>query len=260
MREKDLLLLRNKLEQIKKMGWVKNKRHGNAGGVGNTLEDLLEVAENNLEIPDFGEWELKCQRANTKSLLTLLHFEPEPREARIVPQILLPNYGWPHKGAGIKYSENERSFRQTINAIGYSDRGFGVKVDHVMKRIYITFDFGSIDGRHSQWRSVIKNTIGTSDINPKPYWSFTEIEKKLNSKLNNLMYIRAETKTVDGEEFFKYNKLEAYVDPTINKFIDLVEAGDIFVDFDARTGHNHGTKFRIRSVKAGELYHEHIIV
>lgn len=73
MRESDLILLRNRLSEIKNMGWIANRRPGNVGGVGNTLEDLLDVAENNLQLPDFGEWELKSQRAATGSLLTLFH-------------------------------------------------------------------------------------------------------------------------------------------------------------------------------------------
>lgn len=51
MREHDLALLRSRLQEIKEMGWVKNRRPGNAGGVGNTLEDLLDVAENNHQLP-----------------------------------------------------------------------------------------------------------------------------------------------------------------------------------------------------------------
>lgn len=35
-----------------------------------------------------------------------------------------------------------------------------------------------------------------------------------------------------------------------------VEIGDILVDFEARTGHNHGTKFRFRNNKLPELYKE----
>jgi len=53
------------LQQIRDMGWIPNARRGNAGGVGNTLEDLLGIEENNLPIPNAAEWELKCQRANT---------------------------------------------------------------------------------------------------------------------------------------------------------------------------------------------------
>jgi len=32
----------------------------------------------------------------------------------------------------------------------------------------------------------------------------------------------------------------------VDNFIECIKEGKIFVDFDARTGHNHGTKFRIR--------------
>jgi hypothetical protein len=37
-------------------------------------------------------------------------------------------------------------------------------------------------------------------------------------------------------------------------FINAIEKGYVYVDFDARTGHNHGTKFRLRQDKFPELY------
>ncbi len=104
------------LKQIKAKGFIKNARPGNAGGVGNTLEDCLGIKENNLPIPNASEWELKCQRSNTSSLQTLFHMEPSPRAVKFVPNLLLPNYGWKHAEAGIKYNDNELSFRQTISA------------------------------------------------------------------------------------------------------------------------------------------------
>jgi len=83
-----------RLEAIAKMGWVPNIRHGNHGGIGNTLEQLLGIEENNLPIPNAAEWELEAQRINSTSLTTLFHIEPLPRAMRFVPQILLPKYGW----------------------------------------------------------------------------------------------------------------------------------------------------------------------
>ena len=260
MRDQDLELLRIRLQEIKEMGWVKNQRPGNAGGVGNTLEDLLDVAENNLQLPDFGNWELKSQRAKTGSLLTLFHSEPKPRNARIVPRILLPLYGWPHQDAGTIYSVNERSFRQTINTAACSDRGFKVNIDWDAERIFVSFDYQRIDDRHSEWRSFIRNGVGTKDINPNPYWTFRDIAQKLATKLNNLMYVKAETKYISGEEYFKCNEIEAYADPTLERFLALIETGSIYIDFDARTGHNHGTKFRIRPAAKTALYQQHIIV
>lgn len=242
------------------MGWVQNRRPGNAGGVGNTLEDLLDVDENNLQLPDFGEWELKSQRATTTSLLTLFHTEPKPRGARIVPQILLQQYGWPHQEAGTKYPLNERSFRQTITTTGYSDRGFKVNIDDHNECIFIDFDFDCIDDRHSKWREFVRNGVGTGDVTPNPFWTFEEIEDKLRTKLNNLMYVRADVKRENGVEYFRYNNIEAYIDPTIERFLDLLNDGLIYVDFDARTGHNHGTKFRIRPAYKTALYQESIIV
>ena len=46
-----------KLHEIKAMGWIVSGRQGNAGGIGNTLEDLLGIKENNLPIPNAAEWE-----------------------------------------------------------------------------------------------------------------------------------------------------------------------------------------------------------
>ncbi|MEO0075921.1 MAG: MvaI/BcnI family restriction endonuclease [candidate division WOR-3 bacterium] len=71
---KDDLILA--LKDIRKTGWIENAHPGNAGGVGNTLEDLLGIEENNLPIPNAAEWELKCQRSDTTSLITLFHSEP----------------------------------------------------------------------------------------------------------------------------------------------------------------------------------------
>jgi len=85
-----------KLEEIKNRGWIHSRRsRSNVGSVGNTLEDLLGIRENNLPLANAGIWELEAQRRNTQSLTTLFHCEPEP--GKVIPKIFLPKYGWPHK-------------------------------------------------------------------------------------------------------------------------------------------------------------------
>lgn len=76
-------------KKIANKGWFENARHGNSGGIGNTLEDLLGIEENNLPIPNAAEWELKSQRFNTTALTTLFHSEPSPRAIKFVPQIII---------------------------------------------------------------------------------------------------------------------------------------------------------------------------
>src|SRR5438270_2140669 len=129
-----------KLKEIAQMGWIPNARHGNQGGIGNTLEDLLEIKENNLPLPNASEWELKTQRIATTSLTTLFHSEPSPQALQLVPRMLLPMYGWPHQEAGKKYPVTEMSFRQTIHGAAPSDRGFLVKIDRSEGKILISFD------------------------------------------------------------------------------------------------------------------------
>src|SRR3990172_11509144 len=104
---KDSLI--EKLKEIRAMGWILNRRPGNTGGVGNTIEDLLGITENNLPIPNAAEWELKCQRIGTSSLTTLFHIEPSPRAFKFIPAVLLPKHGWSHQTIA-----GEMSFRQTI--------------------------------------------------------------------------------------------------------------------------------------------------
>lgn len=118
-----------KLEKNQKMGWIENARPGNQGGVGNTLEDLLGIKENNLPLANTSEQELKCQRNEQTSLTILFHLEPSPRSLKIVNNILLLKYGWFHQEAGSLYPTNEMSFRQTINGLSRTDRGFGIELN-----------------------------------------------------------------------------------------------------------------------------------
>lgn len=244
------------LINIKNKGWIKNARPGNAGGVGNTLEDLLGIEENNLPIPNASEWELKCQRGNTSSLTTLFHMEPSPRALRFVPQIFLLKYGWSHKEAGRKYPETEMSFRQTIGGNNRSDRGFKVVVDRPNRKVLISFDSLSVSERHNDWLKTVEKKIGQKELDPQPYWGFDDLLYKAGTKLHNCFYVQAQVKRIDGEEYFHYDKILMLKSLTIEKIITAIEENDILIDFDARTGHNHGTKFRLKQNKLPDLYEE----
>jgi len=242
------------LKKIRENGWIKNARPGNVGGVGNTIEDLLGIEENNLPIPNAGEWEIKCQRGNTSSLTTLFHMEPSPRALKFVPRVFLLNYGWCHKEAGGKYPDNEISFRQTIGGFNRSDRGFKVVIDTKQKKVLISFDAKAVSEKHSQWLCTVKDKIGLKELNPQPYWGFDDLFHKAGTKLPNCFYLQAQVKKIDDEEYFFYDKILVLQKLSIEKFVVALEKNYILIDFDARTGHNHGTKFRLRQNKLPELY------
>ena len=249
-----------KLKEISAMGFIPNARRGNAGGIGNTLEDLLGIKENNLPIPNAAEWELKAQRLSSTSLTTLFHIEPSPRAIGFVPQVLLPKYGWAHKEDGKKYPKGEMSFRQTIHGQSRSDRGFKVVISRKERKILISFDSKSVDLRHKTWAESVKKRAGLGELNPQPYWGFDDLEHKAGTKLLNTFYAQAEVEVRRKKEFYHYTKVMMLQKFNFEGFLRALDEGKILVDFDARTGHNHGTKFRMRQDALPMLYEKQTII
>ena len=242
------------LQEIKNRGWIPNARPGNVGGIGNTLEDLLGIQENNLPIPNAAEWELKCQRAESAALTTLFHMEPSPRALKFVPKMLLPKYGWKHEFAGIDYPADEMSFRQTIHGLERIDRGFKVEIDQENRKVLISFDASKVDSRHAEWLETVKKRVGLGELNPQPYWGFDDLHHKAGTKLLNTFYVEAEVMKDGDKEFFHYNRILILRGFSVDNFITALVEGNVLVDFDARTGHNHGTKFRLRQNARPKLY------
>lgn len=239
---------------IRDRGWIKNARHGNDGGVGNTLEDALGIEENNLPIPNSREWELKSQRRGTTSLLTLTHLQPSPRAFGIVKNLLLPKYGWPHAEAGKKKPSSEMSFRMTMYATRKTDRGFGLLIDDQNEKIVMSFDQSVVDSRHASWLSKVKKRAGTDELNPQPYWGFKDLEHKLGVKLLNAFFVIASVKMERKQQYYHYDEAYMLQDFSFDKFLEQLRLGHIRAEIDARTGHDHGAKFRIEPKYISALY------
>ena len=251
----------DKIKTIASKGWHKSVKKTrdtrNDGAVGNTLEVLLGIAENNLPIPNAREWELKGQRAHSSSLITLKHIEPSPTAARIVSTVLLPKYGWPHKQAGLKYPKTEKSFRSTTGSGCFTNRGFKVVVDRTAKKLKFIFDSKKTDISDSEikaWLATVEKRVGLGPISPEPYWGFEDLKYAIGEKIKNCFYVVAEAKIEDGHEYFCYQHLFVLSGFCFEKFLSCVEAGNLLIDFDARTGHNHGTKFRLKQGVWSEVY------
>lgn len=73
-------------QKICQMGWIKTHRSGPTG-IGKTLEDLLGIVENNIDGPDFGDYELKSCRLNSNSMLTIFTKTPQPQGAANTPRM-----------------------------------------------------------------------------------------------------------------------------------------------------------------------------
>ena len=138
-------------------------------------------------------------------------------------------------------------------ASGYSNRGFTVKVNRQEQKVTVDFDFNQIDtNAHPEWSKFVS---GKSIENP-PYWGFDDLFHKVGTKLHNCFFVRVESKRINGKHHFHYQDIFMLKALDKNHFIDAIEHGDIYIDFDARTGHNHGTKFRLRNNALINLYEE----
>ncbi len=234
------------LMTIGRSGWVQScRKPGNDGAVGNTLEQLLGIDENNLPLPNAAEWELKGQRRKTRSLVTLFHMDPSPQAMGLVNNLLIAKYGWPLNGR-----PNELSFRQTISTISPSDRGFQVVINEEEQKVEISFDASVISKKHQAWLQSVEQRAGLGQLNPQPYWGFYDLQHKAGTKLKNTFFVLADSKVQGGVEYFQYNGILMLQTFSFEKFLDAIREGLIKVDFDARngfgrSGHNHGTKFRV---------------
>ncbi|MDD5127716.1 MAG: MvaI/BcnI family restriction endonuclease [Dehalococcoidales bacterium] len=238
-----------KLRDLAQSGWIKSLRPLNTGGIGNTIDSLLGLPENNLPIADTAQWELKTHRKASSSLLTLFHMEPEPRNHKIVSDVFLPKYGWPDQ-----IRPNEMSFRQTIQATRASDRGFGIRIDRISEKVTVYFDWNLVDPRHTVWLENVKTRAGLQSLNPEPYWLFKELFFKASTKLLNTFHVEAESKHAQDGEYFRIIGVHVLQGFDLDRFVGAIENGAVLVDFDARTHHNHGTKFRLRQEWVPKLY------
>lgn len=215
--------------KIKEQGWIKTHRSGPTG-IGKTLEDLLGIPENNLDQPDFGEYELKSCRMESQSMLTMFTRAPQPTGSNTYLRL---KYGY----SSSAYDNDEKVLHATLSANRFTsiaDTGNHLKIGCDPDGIFIV----SQNGRENV------------------YWSRDALRKCFQKKYKNkFVYVKAQSRGTGASEEFRF--MEAYEVSGFDyeAFIDLLEKGKIYVDlrigqyhsgkYKGKT-HDHGTGFRIR--------------
>jgi hypothetical protein len=225
-----------KIEQIKKMGYVESHRAGPTG-IGKTLEDLLGIPENNIAGPDFSIYELKAMRKDSVSMLTLFTKAPMPNGAN---KKLLEVFGYAQRDVARNYKQlsltgeeidkskvpiGEKELHTTVDAI--KPNSLGLKLEIRDNRIYIGNDKGV-----------------------EAYYEEDILREAFEKKYHKLVYVLADHKTEEGKEYFWFNEAYLLEGFSFDRFAELVKEGKVKVDI--RIGHypngrlhDHGTGFRI---------------
>lgn len=229
----DVEMLTEKFERIHNYGWIKSLHNG-TGAIGRTIETLLGLDENTLQIPDYGNIEIKTHTTNSDKPIGLFKatFDNTFFEAKRIKD----TYGYPDKVLKKCKVLNGNVYGNRCSFIGLRYK-FQLYVDWNTKRVYLLI-FDKF------------NTIVDSSI----YWTFSLLKERLYGKLRLLAYIEASQKFIGVDKYFYYKSIEFYQLKGFNTFLHLIEDGKIVVKLclsvfraGKRKGqmHDHGTCFSI---------------
>lgn len=247
--------MKPRLREIVNGGFYNNsKGYGTIApkDVGDTLENLLGVRTNNRNDADYeGLIEIKAKGKN-RTLDTLFTLRPHFEGTRVAEYEMNDRnrvsafarlYGY--------YSKMHDGFKSLYITIGSYDapqnnQGFYLYVDDENRQVNIMWENPSSE----------KKEIAA-------YWRFEELRRQLYLKHPATLWVRAESRTVNGMVQFKYDEIEFSRAPKFATFLMLIKSGGITYDWRGYTtiegkyiGKNHGNAWRIKPNARAELFGE----
>src|SRR3989338_6771159 len=170
----NLATLKKELQRVKKLGFVPTHRAGDTG-IGKTLEDLLNIKENNIPLPDIaGVAELKAYRRSAKSMLTLFTLEPLPKGGDR-DRMLLDGFGYSKRDNG-----RSKELHSTLLCKRYNNQSL---------KLSVAGDKIRVQGKGKRLNI---------------YWNVESVQKKFGDKLPALVYVLADTKKMKGEKIKRF--------------------------------------------------------
>lgn len=237
-----------KFRAIKDLGFVRSNRRNNTG-IGKTFEDYIGVIENNTDEADLYGYEIKSHREEASSYITL--FTKTPNFPPKANTYLKDKYGIPYEE---NPDLNKLHTSMFANKFNTSNGKFSFRL------INDPNGFIKIGVYDINTKKLIDNNVG---------YTYECIRSILNKKLKNLFYVSAKREYRNGDEFFFFDKAEIYTNPSLNRFLDLLNKGLIM--YDIRIGsyqsgdkygkaHDHGSGFRILEPNLRLLYEDYEII
>lgn len=237
-------ILKEKFEEIRRMGYIKTNREG-ATGIGKTFEDLIGKKEDHEEMPDFQGIEIKTKGDNNiDEYITLFCATPKGPHA-YETHYLVDRYGYPDVICKSKKVLNRSIYSGSLRGNKYL---FALKVDY--RRLIIKL-------------RILDNFLEM--LEDEIYWTYHDLETKLYRKHRYLALVKAKKKIIDGETYYKYHDIQFYKIKNFDSFLRLIEQGKIRVNFRIgvyRSGkregsmHDRGTAFQIRESDLLQLFDE----
>ena len=220
--------------------------------VGDTLESLLGINTNNRNDADYnGLIEIKS-KGGGRTLDTLFTLRPQFEGTRVA-----------------KYEPSDR------NRVSAFARIYGYDSDaHPgYNSLYITI--GSMEAPQNNQGFYLHVNDEAREVNIvwqdpftgkreiAAYWSFDDLRQQLYMKHPATLWVKAESREINGMVQFKYNEIEFSRAPQFTTFLSLIKAGVITYDWRGYTtkegrytGKNHGNAWRIKPYAKSDLFGE----
>jgi len=186
---------RKKFVHVKAKGWVKSKRKGTTG-IGQTLEQLLGIEENNIALPDLGTVELKAHRVGSSSMITLFTFN---RKAwKMDPLAAIKKYG-------IR-DDNGRLGMYFTMARTPNSMGLFLNVDEI-----------TISVRHVSGEVIAE-------------WQLETLAKRFMQKMPVLVLVSAFSEMRGDMEWFKYDRAQLLMGTSSDIIRNQFLSGNVLFD------------------------------
>ena len=231
------------MKEIRDRGFIESHRKGDTG-IGKTLEDELGVVENSVQAADLGKVELKANRKNSNSKITL--FTKSPDKRGVNSKVLRAKYGYQTK--------ESRELNPNINILHTTVNGKG---------------FNSLDGEPFMKLKEKDDKIYlehvTDGILEDVCWSKDNLKKAFDKKYpaKKMYHVQADSKVEDGNESFHYNEAYSLENFSLDDMVASLMSGDL--EMDIRLGvyasgnrkgkpHDNGTAFRVSPSKLDDCF------
>ncbi|MBI5236734.1 MAG: hypothetical protein HY886_10875 [Deltaproteobacteria bacterium] len=209
--------------KLKAKGWVQSERRGPTG-IGQTLEKLLGLSENNVASPDLGEIELKAHRVNSSSMITLFTFNRKVWKMK--PLDAIKKYGTP--------DENGRLGLYFTMSCAPNSAG-----------LFLHIEAETISVRHISGQIVAE-------------WQLQILAERFINKIPALIFVSAFSEMRGYIEWFKFDRAQLLTWTSADVIHNQILAGNILVDLRLHdkitSARNHGTGFRVHEDKLPLLF------
>lgn len=215
---------RIRFDAIRKTGWVPSARRGPTG-IGQTIEALLGLGENNIALPDLHEIELKAHRIGSKSMITLFTFN---RKA------------WQMK---------------PLEAV----RKYGTH-DLVNNRQGLYFTMSPRPGSTGLFLHIEDEAISVRHISGEiiAEWNLDALAAQFIRKIPGLLLVSALSEMRGDTEYFHYTRAQVLTGTSPDILREQILAGNVLVDLrlhdKVTRARNHGTGFRVFEDKLLQLF------